>query len=150
MWVSTGCSPCPPLGCTRRRAPRISAYAYSAPADADRPRGMEASGAVSWPFSSVLLPLASFSGALCNVATNCDKLSEAAYRSGSRERAEDLRCHADTVLWRGVLHRGRRGEAPGDQSVDPDQQGLRRGDRLRRRHARSERTEAIAGGVRLL
>jgi len=76
MWVSTGCSPCPPLGCTRRRAPRISAYAYSAPADADRPRGMEASGAVSWPFSSVLLPLASFSGALCNVATNCDKLSE--------------------------------------------------------------------------
>ena len=27
----------------------------------------------------MLLPLASFSGALCNVATNCDKLSEDIY-----------------------------------------------------------------------
>jgi len=46
------------------------------PADANGPRGMEASAAVAWLCYSVPLPLARFSSAPCNAATNYDKLSE--------------------------------------------------------------------------
>ena len=49
------------------------------PADANSPRGMEASAAVSWLLYSVPLPLARFSSAPCNAATNCDKLSVSPY-----------------------------------------------------------------------
>ena len=46
------------------------------PADAYRPRGKEASTAVSWPIYFVSLPLAPCSSAPCHAATNCDKLSD--------------------------------------------------------------------------
>ena len=66
------------------------------------------------------------------------------------QRPEDLRRDADAVLRRGLLHRGRRGEAAGGQRVDPHEQCLRRGDRFRQGDERPERSEEVPGGLRLV
>ena len=84
------------------------------------------------------------------VGRGCDRRPQAGHRAGARAGAEDLRRHADAVLRRRLLHRGRRGEAAGRQSVDSDQQRLRRGDRFRQGHARSGRSEEVPGGLRLV
>src|SRR5215471_2036744 len=66
-----GCPRGTPFCRALRQAPIISACAYTpSPADANGPRGMEASATVSWLFYSLPLPLAGFSSAPCHAATN--------------------------------------------------------------------------------
>ena len=67
-----------------------------------------------------------------------------------RERREDSRCDAHSVLGRRLLHGSWRSEASGAERVDSNQQGLRRRRRLRQGDARSERSEEAAGRLRLV